>query len=648
MTSLGPPAAEIEIRDGVARAAAFDDIYFSAADGLAETRAVFLSGCGVPDAWRDAEQFVIAELGFGSGLNFLASWDEWDRNGPADGQLHFISVDGFPLNRAQATTMLAGVKALNDPANPGLADKRDALLKAWPPQMRGVHRITLNDRVALTIAHLEAGEALAQLEFAADAWFLDGFAPSKNPDMWSRDILAAIASRAKPEARLASFTVAGEIRRGLSEAGFSVEKKAGHGKKRERLEARFHGGSAAATKAAATSAPPCAAKPRNVLIIGAGPAGAFAALALKRRGVDVTVIDGSDELRGSASGAPYALMTPRLDLDDRPEARFHRAAWAFADHLYTQDLFQLSQAAREICAIRLVKDDAERERLEKIARSRMAPSDWIAAQIGEDGLSLQRCRIIAPQKTVSAALTDCSLILNRRAASLKREHGVWRALDAEGEEIARAEFCVVAAGIVSKGFAQTEPLALNASRGQLSSAPLAADRQDLSANAALLYGGHAFSADDGRLYFGATYEPAEPGEPLAEREDDARYNLAQLAASAPETVRSIATDQINNHVGLRATTPDRLPICGPVPDWSAYAERFAHLKTGKRDPGGAVPYQDGLYLLTGLGSRAFLWAPLLGEALAAKMLHEPSPLERDAALALHPGRFVVRALKRGN
>ncbi|MBW8302517.1 MAG: tRNA (5-methylaminomethyl-2-thiouridine)(34)-methyltransferase MnmD, partial [Brevundimonas sp.] len=256
--------------DGAPRSGRFGDIYFSREDGLAETRAVFLAGCGLPEAWRGRRRFTVAELGFGTGLNIAALLDLWRREGPPEGRLHIFSIEGFPLERDEAARALS--------AWPELADAAGALLDAWPAPTPGFHRMDLAGfNATLDLAVGDAVGALAQWSGRADAWFLDGFAPATNPEMWSDPVLDGVAARSAPGARVATFTVAGAVPRGLSERGFVVEKRPGHGRKRERLEARLPG-------------PPPTDRAPSVAIVGAGIAGAALARAFAPIGAACTVV----------------------------------------------------------------------------------------------------------------------------------------------------------------------------------------------------------------------------------------------------------------------------------------------------------------------------------------------------------------------
>ncbi|TAJ64275.1 tRNA (5-methylaminomethyl-2-thiouridine)(34)-methyltransferase MnmD, partial [Brevundimonas sp.] len=321
--------------DGAPRSGRFDDVYFSREDGLAETRAVFLAGCGLPGGWAGRERFTVAELGFGTGLNIAALLDLWRREGSPGGRLHLFSIEGFPLAREEAARALS--------AWPELAEAAEALLAVWPEPRPGFHRLDLPAfNAVLDLAVGEVDRALAQWTGRADAWFLDGFAPSSNPAMWSDAVMDAIAARSAPGARVATFTVAGSVRRALGERGFEVAKRPGHGRKRERLEAWLP---AAADEAAAVP---------SVAVVGAGIAGAALARAFADTGLRATVIE-ADRPGAGASGFPAALVTPRLDAGDSGIAALFAQALERARTLYAavpgailaEGVLQLEQQPRD-------------------------------------------------------------------------------------------------------------------------------------------------------------------------------------------------------------------------------------------------------------------------------------------------------------
>jgi tRNA 5-methylaminomethyl-2-thiouridine biosynthesis bifunctional protein len=242
----------------------FGDVYFSREGGLAETRHVFLDGCGLPDAWRDADAFTVGELGFGTGLNFLATWELWRRTRRSGARLHYVAVEGYPLTRAELTECLD--------AWPELRPRAQDLLRVYPEPQPGFHRLFPAPDVHLTLLYGEAAQVLGQLEARVDAWFLDGFAPDRNPTMWRAEVLAQIARLSRKGARLATFSAASDVRRGLDAAGFDMEKAPGFGAKREMLRGRFRS-SANAITLQPWFAHPAPMTRGHAAIIGGGIAG---------------------------------------------------------------------------------------------------------------------------------------------------------------------------------------------------------------------------------------------------------------------------------------------------------------------------------------------------------------------------------------
>ena len=213
MNSSKAQKADLEWRDGAPVSVRFDDPYFSVNDGLAEARHVFLDGNGLPE--RFCEGFHIAELGFGSGLNLLAAWKMWEEAG-ARAPLRFTSFEAFPMESGEMARALA--------VWPELADYAERLL-AGGMQMR-------TDTLELDVIVGDARATLPEWDGKADAWFLDGFSPARNPEMWSPEIMQAVGKHTRTNGTFATYTAAGHVRRALVDAGFTVSRPKGHGNKR--------------------------------------------------------------------------------------------------------------------------------------------------------------------------------------------------------------------------------------------------------------------------------------------------------------------------------------------------------------------------------------------------------------------------------
>jgi tRNA 5-methylaminomethyl-2-thiouridine biosynthesis bifunctional protein len=582
--------ADIDWTDEAApRSRRFGDVYFSREGGLEESRAVFLQGCGLPQAWRGRARFVVGELGFGTGLNILALLELWRLQREPGARLQIFSVEAFPLAREDA------VRALG--VWPELADLTGPLLAAWPAAA-GFHRIDIPGLDAsIDVAVMEAAEALAAWDGRADAWFLDGFSPSKNPQMWREEVLALIAARSAPGARAATFTVAGAVRRGLEAQGFSVAKRPGFGGKAERLEAVLPGAPAPKTRP----------RPPAVCIIGSGVAGAALARAFRTEGLTPMLIE--DGLAG-ASGNPAALVTPRFDAGGGVPAQLYAQAFARAAALYDRRAPE-TVIARGVLQLEAAPRD--QARFDKVALSelfapgaleRLAP-EAAGRRLGEPcgggGIWIRDGLVIEPAAALKAWLEGGE---RRRGtvARLEPAGGGWRVLGPDGEALCEAQIVFIAAGYGSA--ALLPELALQPVRGQASFAPVP------NRPTAAAWGGYVVPTREG-LLFGATHDRGQTG--VEVREDDHRRNVELLAKARPALAAELDPASLDGRAGVRASTPDRLPLAGEL--------------------------RPGLFVLTGLGGRGFVLAPLLAEHLAARALNAPSPLPEPLGHALRPGRF---------
>jgi tRNA 5-methylaminomethyl-2-thiouridine biosynthesis bifunctional protein len=596
-----PPAGESPLawsEDGQPRSRRYDDVYFSAEDGLAEARAVFLRGCGLPEAWAGRRRFVVGELGFGTGLNVLALIDLWSRSRPPGATLHIFSVEAHPITAEDARRALGRW--------PELADLAAHLVAHWPGQARGAHRVEFPDLgVILDVVVADVAEALEAWSGRADAWFLDGFAPARNPAMWRDEVLALVAARSAPGAAAATFTVAGAVRRGLAAAGFAVEKQPGFGRKRERLAAHLPG-----------SAPtPDAA--RRVAIVGAGIGGVAVARAVRALGGEPVVFDA--EGRGSgASGNPAALVTPRLDAGLAEPAQLFAEAFRRAVALYED----LPQAIIARGALQFALQPQDAGRFAKIAASDLFEPGTLAtltsaqtgAWLGEEGpdtLELRDALVIEPNALLAAWAPE---VREACVAGVEPAAGGWRLLDSDGRVLATAEAVIVAAGLASADLVAGLPL--GAVRGQASwTAP--ADPPPAAA-----FGGYAIPTRDGVL-FGATNDRGDVARDI--RPEDHRRNLEALAEGLPRLAGGLADKPLEGRASIRVTTPDYLPVAGAAPK---------------------APF--GLFVLSGFGARGFTLAPLLAEHVAALAMQAPSPLSGPLARIVDPARFARRAARRGS
>lgn len=583
--------------DGLPRSGRYGDVYFSSDDGLAESRAVFLAGCGLPGAWAGRRRFTVGELGFGTGLNIAALLDLWSKARPPGGRLHIFSIEAFPVSRDDAARALGRW--------PELAPIAELMLARWPRRARGFHRLDLPEFGAtLDLAVMDAEGALSQWRGRADAWFLDGFAPATNPGMWSQNVLDLVAARSAPGARAATFTVAGLVRRGLETAGFTPEKRPGHGRKRERLEARLPGG------------PVEEPGPPTVAIFGAGIAGASLARAFRAEGIAPTVIDARGP-GGGSSGNPAGLVTPRLDAGMGPAARLYAQAFARAVDLYAAQ----PQAVIARGALQLETGPRDEGRFDAIAAGDLFETGTLTrlsatqagARLGEPApaaLGMSEAVVLEPAALLAVWTGPVTL---ETVTAIEPRDGRQALLDETGDLICLADIVCIAAGHASAAFAPD--LTLQPVRGQASWTAGPAPALGVSGK------GYVIPTRDGVL-FGATFDRDNADETPLDA-DDAR-NLALLAETLPDLAAKVAGRRLSSRAGIRAATRDRLPLAG------------------------AVPGREGLFILSGLGSRGLCTAPLLAEHLVALILDAPSPLPADVAAEVNPARFAERARRRGS
>ncbi|MEM7329837.1 MAG: tRNA (5-methylaminomethyl-2-thiouridine)(34)-methyltransferase MnmD [Pseudomonadota bacterium] len=604
-----PPRPDLEWKeDGTPVDRRVNDVYFSVEDGLAESRAVFVSGCAFPGRWRDRASTTIAELGFGTGLNFLATWQLWQQTRPPNSWLNFVSFEGFPLDATDIERALRPWPELEP-----LAQK---LVSVWPPRAKGVRTISWPEERVTLILHIGMiEETLPQAIFKADAWYLDGFSPAKNQAMWDEDLWPLIAQRSAPGARAATFTVAGAVRRGLSGAGFSVEKKPGHGRKRERLEARFELSDPVPTAMAPVS-------PR-IAIIGAGIAGACAANILAHRGAQVTVFEQAAQPARGTSGNPLALVMPRLDAADTAQARM------FVDAYLGAQAFYSNRPGVHIAeTVHRPRDQSDAARFEKLLSDPPLGLEQLEA-LPAHAMLHKTSLIIKPAQLIPSLLE-----------SVQVEWSSTATIDAETRTVNGQQYDAV---ILASGWHMQSSLPDIGLTGRLGQIEWM--NSDIEAPASAIAGGTYAVACDTLRVWGATFAQHSGTSP--QTSDAARIeNNQALETLAPFWWQQTRGSDVHSRAGVRATTADRLPVIGAWPDTEALrsdrvrleraAWRFSHRDYGK----------PGMYILGGLGSRGFTWAPWAAAILSAEIFADPVPAQSEALRNIVPIRHFLRALKR--
>jgi tRNA 5-methylaminomethyl-2-thiouridine biosynthesis bifunctional protein len=623
---------------GIPFAPDFGDVYHSRAGALEQAQHVFLRGNDLPQRWQGRARFVILETGFGLGNNFLAAWQQWRDDAQRCRRLVFVSIERHPLRRAD----LARVH--RDSPLSALARQ---LGDAWPPLTANLHSLEFEaGAVQLMLALGDVHTWLPELAARVDAFFLDGFAPAKNAAMWDRRVFKALGRLAAPSATAATWSVARDVRDGLTEAGFVVERAAGFAGKREMTIARFAPAFTPRRAAARAIEPPAL---RKALVIGAGLAGASAAWALAAEGFACTVLDRHAAPAQEGSGNPAGLFHGTVHAQDSLYARAHRAAALDAARV----LRPLIASGRVGGAIDgLLRVQARKDGFAAMCSTLAAlglPADYVQALDAGEAAALAGVALdapawhypgggwIAPAALIEHWLASDGVRFAGRAGvqALRRVAGMWQALDAQGRVIDAAPIVVLANALDAVRLLQRADWPLRRMRGQISVVP-AGTPGLRSPHRPLAGAGYALRLPDGAVLCGATL--TEHDDDAALRAADHAHNLEQLArltGSRPV----IDESAVQGRVGWRVLATDRLPLVGAVP--------LARFDTGTRlDQPRLVPREEGLHVFTALGSRGIGWAPLGARTLAAWIVDAPLPMEASLVDALDPARFVARAARR--
>jgi tRNA 5-methylaminomethyl-2-thiouridine biosynthesis bifunctional protein len=620
----------------------YGDVYASRSGALGQARHVFLGGNGLPSRWAGREQFVIVETGFGLGVNFLATWQAWRDDPRRPRRLHFVSVERHPVPASDLARC----------APPPLGALAAQLARTWPAPLTGVHRLAFEGGdVTLTLGFGDARTLIPELIVGADAFYLDGFAPERNPELWDAALLKALARMARPGATLASWTVARAVRDALAAGGFDVELRAGFGTKRHMLGAHY----APRFRTRRHEPPSPYSGAREAIVIGAGLAGCASALALAQRGWQVSMVEGGMAAACGASALPSGLLHPTLAADDSHAARLSRAGFLFGRGLLDELRDRLPAGEPVMSAsgvLQMAGDETGEDRWPQLLRQQRWPPGFVRwcqpAEAAEaTGMRPRRGGLWFDHGAVVSAAAWCRAMLagesrirlhgGNRAIRIAHQSDSWR-IEGCVNPIAPSPVIVVAAAMEAPRLLEAQFAPVRAIRGRithLAAGELKGLRAGIAGQGTLVPG------LDGRISVGATYEPLGPDEGPGISDDSAHESnverLSRLLAQPPSVRIEGGFD------GIRCVATDRTPLAGAVADERTALAARAELQ-GAHLPD--LPRRAGLYCSFALGSRGLALAPLLGELIACLIEGEPAPIERSLAATVDPGRFLLRRLRR--
>lgn len=630
----------------------YEDVYYSLDNGIEETEFVFIQHNHLVKRFSQlsSRQFVIGETGFGSGLNFLMAATHWLTLSQENQVLHYYSVEKNPFTPQDL------VKAQS--CWPELANIAKQLQQQYQLASTGFHSFNLfNGRIKLVLMIGDAELMLSQMQGQVDAWFLDGFAPGCNPEMWSEGVFSQIKRLSKPKTSFSTYTAAGVVRRGLAEVGFDVKKVEGTGNKRHMLMGQFKADipshvSQKPWYEASHKSP----KANTICIIGAGIAGLTTAYALVKRGFKVDILEAGDAPGFQGSGNPRGMLMPRLSLQDSADAEFYNAAYFYTQRCLQQlDVHQNSW--QQTGGLQL----ASSERIKKQIAN--YPQDELLARVldGEtasqlSGLSINKdekvhyfpkAACVYPKKILAKLIEamgeSLKIHYNLQVDSLEysQQQSTWHLKNKQGEQLFTADCLILASAWQSKLFKQCDHLLLQPARGQVSLFRANSNSQKLKMP--ISYEGYLLPEHNGEHIAGASFKVDDCDNGLTAEEHQQNFEHVNQWFSGLFS----SNDITGGRASVRAVSCDRMPIVGRAPDAQQYAADYGDLYKGK--PAAKYPigsYHSGLYLNTGHGARGFCSAFLSAEILVAGICNEPLPVSSRVSYSLHAARFLIRSLKK--
>ncbi len=656
--------ADLDWCSGLPLSRQFNDIYNSIGNGMMQSRYVFIDGNDLINRWlalfeTDASLFNIGETGFGTGLNFLLTWKLWEQYAPKSAKLHFFSCEKYPLKADDLKKCLS--------VWPELSLHTDELLDNYPVLTPGYHHLSFgNGRIKLTLMIGDARDSFEQLLICGDsslesnlrsgcfdAWYLDGFAPVKNEEMWSAELCSVIAMLSKSNTSFATYTVAASVKSALTNAGFCIAKRKGFGPKRHMLTGLYK--ALCPTRLRNRHTPwhigePLKPNKKSVHVVGGGLAGCFIASSLAKRGWKVTLFEERSAIACNASANQQAVLFPKLSAFKSPLTQLMLSSFLYAARYYKALIKQVPDLGTLDGSLLLAYNDKETKALKSL-------TDWLSyypelgilvdkIQASEiSGLHLEHEGLFIPLSGWINSPQLCNHLLNNEAVSLisdvyinqlEQTEAGWAINDHEADVI------VLCNGHKVNQFSEVKYLPVKSIRGQMSS--IAATPLSSHLKIPVCAEGHVLPVQDEHHHFGASYNLGDSTEQTTEKDD--LSNLMKLhKISESEIWSSVITD---HWTGVRASTPDYIPLVGPVVKPEEFIDYYYKLQTNsKRWIDRAGPYIPGLHVFTGFGSRGLTTVPLCAEWLASHINNEISILPRHLIHALSPSRFLRKKITRG-
>jgi tRNA 5-methylaminomethyl-2-thiouridine biosynthesis bifunctional protein len=665
--------------DGTPYSEEFNDIYFDSKSGYQQSEDIFIHGNNISKRiQQNNDSFVIAETGFGTGLNFLLTLQAYKKlqtSAPNANlcNLNFISVEKFPLSKAQLSKSLSSL--------PQLKFFTDLLLEQYPEMthdsesIKEINGSFFDGKVSLKVIIDDAAQGLSKIKTnkrgSVDAWYLDGFSPAKNPEMWSEQLFSEIGRLSKVQASIATFTVAGFVKRHLKKIGFRVEKKSHRGDREQILTGVFQQ-SPNTTKGYQLR--PNIIKPQHASIIGGGIASACAAYALTKQGIKVTLYCKDNSLAQGASSNAIGALYPLLHQQADDISLFYQQAFWRAKALYSEVSEQGFDFPHQWCGLLEIayKDSiaARQKRFTELATwptslihniNAKQASDIANIALDHGGLFMPNAGWIDPPALVNQMINAAkgtgrltvktNVLVNKIEQVLpfeedtQKEQIHWRLLTEKGNF--DANVLIVCGGAESIEIDYIKQLPFSAVQGQVTSMKTNNSIKPLST--VICHKGYLTPTSSSSQHqeihcIGATFKKNNTS--IVATEEDDKFNLAMLATCLPDLAREInwtEKDISKSKARLRCMTPDHMPMVGAMPNIQQHIETYPHLAKDKNwKYKQAAPVVNNLYVMMGFGARGLCSAPLAADILTADLCGTPYPVDNEMLFNLSPNRFVIR------
>jgi tRNA 5-methylaminomethyl-2-thiouridine biosynthesis bifunctional protein len=644
----------------IASSSIFGDVYWSKEGGLEEKKYVFSEGNRLLERWKsDFTEFKIFELGFGAGLNFFQTWKEWiseTRNGKF---LHYISTEKYPLQKEEIQLVLEDF--------PEIEIYVKEFLDVYSFPEKGIHRfIFAEQKIELSLCIGEGLYYLQNLNGNIDAFFLDGFSPSKNPDLWSEEIFKEMYSHSHESTTFSTYSVSRSVKDNSTKAGFQIQTKKGFGTKKEMLigfieesktvDHKYPYYRNSDNKLYYQIKKFFPTSKSTAIIIGAGLAGASVSYQLARRNIPSLLIDEKESHAMGASGNPVGIFSPTLTANPTPASRLSLIAYQYLyrELIHLEKKNQLNSFQRK-GVFQHIGSEEEKDRVKKAirhhplseasARIEKKSIHWKNQSIEFEGLFLPQAGYLSPrdfiQSLLNIASSQSNTMFNTKVTNIQYNSGIWTVFDSQDKKIASSEILILANSSGINQFPETSWLQMQKIRGQICIVPK--DHFPLKLD-------FVFTHDDGYIIetdhfycIGATYNNQDFSEELNPSHN--KLLASRLQSILPDIdIDSFA--RFSGRVGFRSVCNDRIPIVGPVPNKDFFIKSYPNPKQSK----GKFPlpqYMDGLYVLGGLGSRGITYGLYFADFLASLLKGSEIVWEKDLVESILPSRFLIRDLVKG-